>query len=325
MDTMDITLKLKQILNENKINNIKEKRWIGRFRESGSNQYSFVISFPKFFYSENNAYLVKTQEEVNLVMTELTSCFEEYVIEEAYATRTDYPFTFIMPEERIFSSYFELFKLIALIKNEDFKNSNSKYYSNLANGEKESFMFTNTKNTNNYTKKVLIYNQALKLKETKISTYSETLDKFTDLERRMRIEVSLKKKQDILNNGNLETELKKVKKECLLYLFNNTFNKNRITKGIENQIFNLTTYLQNKYFKKINWTEVMVEKLNDSKTVFSQEIFTGAIKELKKSERGKENARKVIREIARNTEIFYMNIEKDLEDIIVSIGEEAKE
>ena len=323
MDTIDITLTLGRPLDEQKIKDIKENiNWISKLR-CKENKYSFVISFPKFFYHLNNAYLVETQKDIDTVLHDVVKIFENYHIQEAYTKRIDYPFTFYMPKERSFNSYFELFRLVGIIKKEN-PAGNSKYYGGIVKDEKETIIFTNTTNTNNFSKRVMIYNQALKIKESRESSYENTMNQFPNLEKRMRIEVAFKKEINILNGKFLNLDLGKIKREYARYLKNEIFNKRNINEGITSQIENLTRYLEEKYPGNISWINLMTNKIIDSDQVISSDIFNAAIKKTNLSERGKQNSRKTLRNIARETDMDYENIGKDFNEIITTVLEQSR-
>jgi hypothetical protein len=272
----------------------------------------------------NNAYLVETQKDVDLVLNSICKIFENYNIQEAYSKRIDYPFTFIMPAGRTFNSYFELFRLVGIIKS---KNSpgNSKYYGSLVNDEKETAIFTNTTNVSNFSKRVMIYNQALKIMESRSSSYDETLNKFNDLEHRMRIEVSFKRDTDLLQGKTLKLDLGKIKREYANYLANEIFGRRNIEEGINAQSENLLRYLKDRYSTNINWNKMIAYKITDPNQVISKDIFNSVVKELNLSDRGKQNARKTLRKISLETSMNYENIEKDVKSIMISILKQSKE
>jgi hypothetical protein len=324
MDTVDVRLTLGRSLDTQKVKNIEEEiKWISRLKY-WDNKCSFIISFPKFFYPINNAYLVETQREIDLVLNEVSKIFENYKIEEAYTKRVDYPFTFIMPEGRTFNSYFELFRLVGIIRSEN-PAGNSKYYGSIPKDEKETVIFTNTTNTNNFSKKVSIYNQALKIQESRASSYDNTVEKFPYLERRMRIEVAFKKEINILDRGSLRLDLRTLKREAAYYIAEEIFNKKKINDGIVAQTDNLIRDLQEKYEKNINWNRVVSNKIMDPDQVISKDIFNAAIKQLNLSERGKQNARRTLRKIVTDTKVTYENIDKDIRSIMLEVLRQSRE
>ncbi|UUV17566.1 hypothetical protein NRK67_01670 [Fusobacteria bacterium ZRK30] len=323
MDTIDIRLILGRPLDEQKIKYIKENiKWISKLGYK-ENKCSFVISFPKFFYPINNAYLVETQREVDMVLHDVIRIFENYHIQEAYTKRIDYPFTFNMPEGRTFNSYFELFRLVGIIKKAN-PAGNSKYYGSIVRDEKETVIFTNTTNTNNFSKRVMIYNQAIKIKESKASSYEDTINKFPNLERRMRIEIAFKEEVNILDGKSLRLDLGKIKRKYASYLANGIFNKRSIDEGIKIQIENLNRCLEEKYPGNIKWKNLMMNKIIDPGQVISSDIFNAAIKKTNLSERGKQSSRKALRDTASETEMVYENIGKDLNEIMMAILEQSR-
>ena len=323
MDTVDVRLTLGRPLEATHINYIVENiKWISRLRY-WDNKCSFVVSFPKFFYSMNNAYLVETQKDVDLVLNSICKIFENYNIQEAYSKRIDYPFTFIMPAGRTFNSYFELFRLVGIIKSKS-STGNSKYYGSLVNDEKETAIFTNTTNVSNFSKRVMLYNQALKIRESRHSSYDETLNKFNDLEQRMRIEVSFKREINLLQGKTLKLDLGKIKREYAYYLANEIFSRRSIEEGIKAQSENLLKHLKEKYSTNINWNKMVAYKITDQEQVISKDIFNSVVKELDLSDRGKQNARKTLREIAGETEMTYENIGKDLAELMTAVLMQAK-
>ncbi len=330
MDTIDVELKLNKKLPKEVVSELRNLEWISRFRTEDGLQYRFVISFPKYFYSKNNAYLVETQDEVNMVLGDVYNIFKKYGIEEAYTKRIDYPFTYLMPAERTFSSYFHLFRLVAIIRQEKSKG-NGKFYGSLSTEAKESLIYTNTANINTYSKRALIYNQALKIKETKPSTYQETLKNFPDLKNRMRIEISFKENLNFLGTDGFQLDIEKIKRKYVSYLANHILNPNRIDEGIKTQIDLLVTFLKEKYINKnsdcigrIKWNEAFNKILHDPHYVFSKDIFNKAINEIYTSSRSKEDARRRIRNLAEISKISYEYIINDMKAIMLSILEQYK-
>ena len=330
MDTIDVKLKLNEKLPEEVITNIRTLEWIRNFRIENGLHCRFIISFPKYFYPKSNAYLVETQNQVNMVLEAVYNIFKKYDIREAYTKRIDYPFTYIMPTGRTFNSYFQLFKLVDLIKNENFKG-NGKFYGRLSTEVKESFTITNTLNIHAYSKKVFVYNQALKIKETKNADYQETLEKFPDLIDRMRVEVSFKEDINLLGDDGFYLDLGSIKRRYASYLANHIFNKNKINEGIQNQIDLLVDYLKEKYIQKnsdsknrINWSKIFSVILYKPNYVFSIEIFNKAINEIYTSSRSKEDARKRIRDLSKEAEVSYEYIVKDMNAIMLSVLEQSK-
>ena len=323
MDTVDKILILGKPLDCSQVKYIEENiKWISGLKY-WDNKCSFTISFPKFFYPVNNAYLVETQKDVDQVLCEVTKIFKNYDIQEAYTKRIDYPFTFNMPEGRTFNSYYELFRLVGIIRSEN-PAGNSKYYGSVLKDEKETIIFTNTTNTNNFSKRTMIYNQALKIRETRGSSYESTLDRFPDLENRMRIEVSFKKEINLLKNGVLKLDLGKIKREYAKYMANEIFNKRSIDEGLKTQIDNLSVYLKEKYSTNINWHKMVAYKMTDPNQVISKDVFNSMIKHLDLSDRGKQNARKTLRKISEETKMTYENIGKDVNNIMTAVLMQAK-
>lgn len=211
MDTMDLHLTIGK---DQSLDFLEEINWIDLYvLNLKENKYRLKIHLPLYF-CETNAYLVQTQKEVDEVFRELYDLLSCVDIMEMKIVRVDYPFTYIMPEKDSFYKYNYFFNLLSKI---------SKLESPIFRGAKfitgreeflknETFILTDSTNTNSYNNKIIFYNQKKKILDVKGENYYEEIEQmFPDLPFRMRIEVS-KKKNDKLNFKNYEVpNLKDIK------------------------------------------------------------------------------------------------------------------
>lgn len=212
MDTIDLHLTIEK---DQSLYFLEEINWIDLYvLNSKENKYRLKIHLPLFF-SDTNAYLVQTQEKVDEVFKNLYELLSSIDIIEMKIVRVDYPFTYIMPEENSFYKYNYFFNLLSKIsrlesprfRGAKFITSREEFLKN------ETFILTDSTNTNSYNNKIIFYNQKKKILDVKGEDYYKKVEKnFPDLPFRMRIEVS-KRKKDKLDFENFEVpNLKNIKK-----------------------------------------------------------------------------------------------------------------
>lgn len=222
MDTMDLHLTIGK---DQSLDFLEEINWIDLYvLNLKENKYRLKIHLPLYF-CETNAYLVQTQKEVDEVFRELYDLLSCVDIMEMKIVRVDYPFTYIMPEKDSFYKYNYFFNLLSkIIKLESPVFRGAKFITGREEFLKnETFILTDSTNTNSYNNKIIFYNQKKKILDIKGENYYKRIEQmFPDLPFRMRIEVS-KKKNDKLDFENFEIpNLKKIKKAAfdhILLLF----------------------------------------------------------------------------------------------------------
>lgn len=223
MDTIDLHLTIGK---DQSLYFLEEINWVDLYvLNSKENKYRLKIHLPLFF-SDTNAYLVQTQEKVDEVFKNLYELLSSIDIIEMKIVRVDYPFTYKMPEEDSFYKYNYFFNFLSKIsrlespifRGAKFITSREEFLKN------ETFILTDSTNTNSYNSKIIFYNQKKKILDVKGENYYKRIKKtFPDLPSRMRIEVS-KKKNDKLDFENFEIpnlkNIKKVAFQDIRLLFN---------------------------------------------------------------------------------------------------------
>lgn len=224
MDTMNIIVEteMKMIRSELKLSG---GNWIEMVSDSiitledGTEIYrnSVIIHFPLYF-SWSNAYLVKTQEEVDEVMETMWDILDKYKILKVAVKRIDYPFTYIGAMPDMFTHYERFFQVIAREIGTDKDYCSITAIKNLEDKVFGTFEISDRKMSKNFRTKVTVYYQELKLirkrlddlfkekgyrakmkSESKSVQYNRILEikkqlnrEFPKLDRRVRLEVSFK-------------------------------------------------------------------------------------------------------------------------------------
>ena len=182
---------------EDYIKNIKSSngyKYCDVLSNSRRDQILIKISYPRYFYG-NNAYLIKTSEECLEVqehfIERIKKCSLFNNLEGIELTRLDIPFTYIMDEDKRFSDYSNIFKVMGEVYFAKNPKGRPKAFIDLITEEKESLIFTDSKVQSGYNSRIIIYDQYLNLKN-KLSEieFKRAINDFKSLPDRMRIEVS---------------------------------------------------------------------------------------------------------------------------------------
>lgn len=326
MDTINVTMKLEKQLTmeEQKVFLSGEvKSWIFKFKEVTSpmtrdqNTYTFSLSFPRFYDKETNAYLITKQSEVDLVIQTLTDLIELELgnkIISAIVTRVDYPFTFLMDEGRDYNSYRGIFEILARASN----ITTVKNVEEMRENKKETHIFSSSKDSTKRVDKIMAYNQLKKIKDKYSRLYLKIQERYPSLERRMRIEVSLK--TDIKLK---KLKLKKVKNRAYDYIIDQLFNEELIENFLKKEISRLSNALQKeKSCSNRVYTESFILKENP----VSYEVMREAVKCVYLSIRSKENFMKNTRIAFKNREgrerVVYFKVKDEIKKIKESLKRE---
>lgn len=160
------------------------------------------LSFPRFYY-ENNAHLITTYAECAKVQKHFVKQLKEdnllSKIKAIRITRVDIPFTYLMDEGKNFYDYTNVFKVLALAFNKTYEEIEVKSIVDTLEKKEQTIIYADTPTISAYNKKITIYNQMKNLdsKNREPIDKDRTLEKYPDLPRRMRIEMSkrIKKKE----------------------------------------------------------------------------------------------------------------------------------
>lgn len=303
------------------------------------------LSFPRFYF-ENNAYLISTYDECKKVQRYFIKQLQEdrrlQKIKAIRITRVDIPFTYIMEKDKRFYDYMNIFKVLALAFNKTYEETEVKSMVDTLKKREQTVIYANTPTISAYNKKITIYNQMKNLdsKITEDIDMKKTLEKYPDLPRRIRIEMSkrIKRKEMTLKEFgkyNLFEEYSIKYKEELKKLL---FDKELLDEVYEEEIEKLSEILdeerefQKKRFTYKNFLSEYVEDIYDYKIlrealkiiITKRKTREGAIteirKELKKSEERKGliviGVRSIVKDIADTIEKSFKGqrkkkVEKD--------------
>lgn len=326
MDTINVTIKLEKQLTmeQQKVFFSGEvKSWIFKFKEVTSqmtraqNTYTFSLSFPRFYDKETNAYLVTKQSEVDLVIQTLTDLIELELgnkIISAVVTRVDYPFTFLMDEGRDYNSYRGIFEILARAS----KITTVKNIEEMRKRKKETHIFSSSRDSTKRVNKIMVYNQFKKIKDKYSRLYLKIQKRYPELEKRMRIEISLK--TDIKLK---KLRLKKIKSKTYEYIIEHLFDEKLIEQFLIQEVLRLTKALQKE--KELN-NRVYVESFILRENPVSYEVMREVVKRVYLSTRSKENFMKntriAFREREEREHVVYFKIMDEIRKIKKSLKKE---
>lgn len=199
MDSINIKLYLKNPTGEciefKYFNNLKEKLELMRYCDINvKKDYEIInckLSFPRVF-SETNAYLITKKRECKKVIRTFindilngdfgyTKWIEENL--RIRLTRVDVAVTYIMEEDEEFNDYSNIFSLFE-------ECSRNKVKRFMCNRKVETILIYDGKDRKGSNQKISIYNQAKKFEDLYPKLFPTLLDKFPNLKRRIRIELS---------------------------------------------------------------------------------------------------------------------------------------
>lgn len=316
MDTVNLIVVLKdEITNEERIF-LKSKRWIKSIKAKSDSTYKIGISFPQYFYV-TNAYLLTKQSEVDEVIRGLDDLFHQInnKIIEANLVRVDYPFTYLIEEPLEFNSYTNLLEILGKSN----KMASSKSIEETKLNNKETYTFADNKNIRRAKNKVVIYNQAQKLKDLNLGLYESSKKEFPNLDQRMRIEASLEVDQDWY-----KLDLKEVKENSYNFIDENIFNEDNIEEFINTESNKFSDHLIEERSKgNINHSEFIYKE-----APLSYEIVKKGSKKAYPKARGREeflkSSKKIFVEKFEKEKIIYIGIPKEIKKIKNSLKEETK-
>lgn len=153
------------------------------------------LSFPRFYF-ENNAYLITTYVECRKVQKHFVEQLQKNKllkkVKAIKITRVDIPFTYLMREDKEFYDYSNVFKILESAFTKEYPRIEGKSLVDTKKKREQTVTFTDSPSLAAYNTKIMIYNQKLNL-DSKLKgdiDIKKTLERFPDLPRRMRIEMS---------------------------------------------------------------------------------------------------------------------------------------
>lgn len=285
------------------------------------------LSFPRFYF-QNNAHLITTYEECAEVQKHFVEQLQEdkllSKIKAIRVTRVDIPFTYLIEEGKNFYDYTNVFKVLALAFTKTYKEIEVKSIVDTLKKREQTITYADTPTISGYNKKIIIYNQMKNLdsKNREPIDMERTLEKYPDLPRRMRIEMSkrIKRKEMTLKEfGEYELfkeYLKKYKEELEEFLFDEELLDRVYEEGVEN----LSKILEEeKEYRGNSFTyKKFVSEYKED--IYDYKILRGAVKSVIFNKKTRESAITEIRKELQSSEERKGLIVIGVRDIVEDIG-----
>lgn len=315
---------------EDYIKNIKSSngyKYCDVLSNSRRDQILIKISYPRYFYG-NNAYLIKTSEECLEVqehfIERIKKCSLFNNLEGIELTRLDIPFTYIMDEDKRFSDYSNIFKVMGEVYFAKNPKGRPKAFIDLITEEKESLIFTDSKVQSGYNSRIIIYDQYLNLKN-KLSEieFKRAINDFKSLPDRMRIEVSKRIRRTPFSLKEFEEKdfFYYYKKEFKEYLIKNLFDFDEIEKLYYRRAQELGDFLKEDR-KERNFSYESFLLINE-KLIYDYDIVRQAVIRAIDNRKTQENAitviRKILKEYEYRRDTIVLNTYEKLEEIMDNI------
>lgn len=294
------------------------------------------LSYPRFYFG-NNAYLINSFKECKEVQKHFVSQLQEDKllknIEKIKVTRIDIPFTYMMKKNYYFYNYTNVYKILALVFSEKYRNVRSKSIIDTISRKEETVIYSDTKNISAYNTKITIYNQILNLesKDGKYINIKKILKIYPKLPQRMRIEMSkrINRKAMSLKEFKKYDFFLKYSEKYKEELDKVMFNENLINE-IYNQKIKILTEILKEYKKskgkKFTYENFILDKKED---IYDYEILKEAIKKSIINKKSQENAmmtvRKVFKELEKNDGRITIGVRKILKEIKKTIDKSFRE
>lgn len=304
----------------------------------GRNETKIIVklSFPRFYF-ENNAHLITTYAECAEVQKHFVKQLKEdkllSKIKAIRVTRVDIPFTYLIEEGKNFYDYTNVFKVLALAFTKTYKEIEVKSIVDTLKKREQTIIYADTPTISAYNKKITIYNQMKNLdsKNREPIDMERTLEKYPDLPRRMRIEMSkrIKRKEMTLKEfGKYELfkeYLKKYKRELKELLFDEELLDRVYEEGVEN----LSEILEEeKEYRGNSFTykKFVSEYEGD---IYDYKFLKGAVKNVVLKQKTRESAITEIRKELNIQEerkgLIVIGVHKIIEDIADTIKNSFKD
>lgn len=326
MDTIEISLILNNI-DISTLQTLREKisflispygyRFIDVLEFSRKGNLILKISYPRYF-TGTNIYLIRNRAEC----FEVQKYFCKEILEDSKwqefingikLSRVDIPFTFYV--DTIFSRYRNIFYIFAHVYNLKKNKSNSRGFIDLITDEIETLIYSSNgscrKDCNN---KLEIYNQFKNLKKKlQNDIFIKVTQKYPDLEKRMRLEVS--KRINLRNNFSIQgfknfDILGKYYSEYKKYILNNILDFTIIDELYNQWAKELADKLDKEKTIKNFTYEIFI--LKNIKNLYDYEIIKRALKLSINNENTRENAitkvRKILKEYEKENRIIVLDI-----------------
>ncbi len=338
MDTIQIAIKL----DENKIKDIKRgvleniERYINNIQSlyeyrycdcleiSAAGNIIVKISYPRFF-AGINAHLISNSTECMQVQHEFCVAIMAHPLlsdAEIILNRVDIPFTFIMKEGYKFYSYQKVFQIFDYVYRKKNQRVTPKAYTDIKNFRAETLIYADTTNIAGYNSKITIYNQYNNLdsKTRDIVELYKMAEKYSDLEKRMRIEVSkrIKRKGFTVSEFSQFNIFEEYSEKYKKYILDNILDLEEVEKFYEEKSQRLAERslayrgeIKNFIYESFIYKEI--------KNIYDYEIIRRAIGKTIENKSTKKNAittiKKVLNTFQREENIIVMNTYETIKEI----------
>ena len=326
MDTIEISLILNNI-DISKLQILREDisslispfgyRFIDILEFSRKGNLVLKISYPRYF-SGTNVYLIRSRAEC----FEVQKYFCQEILEDnkwkefiagIKLSRVDIPFTFYV--DTVFSHYRNIFYIFAHVYDLKKKKAHSRAFIDLITDEIQTLIYSSNgssrKDCNN---KLEIYNQYKNLEgKLKKDIFIKVIQKYPDLEKRMRLEVS--KRINLRNNFSIQDFknfdiLRKYYSEYKKYILDNILDFTIIEQLYNQWAKELSDRLdKEKTVKNFNYETFILKNI---KNLYDYEIIKRALKISIDNINTRENAitkvRKILKEYEKENKVIILDV-----------------
>lgn len=343
MDTIEIGLAVKNNLGmnlnlvqelRNDINSLKSPygfTFCNVLEFSRTGNIIVKISYPRYF-SGSNAFLIDRKSQC----FEVQRYFAENIMENEFwrqnigklnLLRVDIPFTYYMNTTEEFTSYENIYHIMAIVYNELKAKARPKAFIDMIDNSVETVIYSDNgkadKSSNN---KLMVYNQYLNLSnKLDEEVFEEALDTYKDLPYRIRMEVSKRirlkcsfNSQEFSNEDILGHYFEDYKN----YILNYALNIEKINELYDVWANNLAQLLnENRVLKNFNYEVFILQNLS---SIYDYEILRRALMMSIENQNTRENAvtrvRKILSEIQNERNIIVIDTNAMLEKMINTIS-----
>ncbi|MGL6099322.1 MAG: hypothetical protein ACRCZ9_10395 [Fusobacteriaceae bacterium] len=289
--------------------------------------FSLKISYPRYF-AGTNAYLISTREECYEVQQFITNYFlnHEYFkyISSLFLVRVDIPFTYHMEEKQFFHHYDKIYKVLAHVYTSKNKEYTSKSIGETITDQKQTVIYSSTKNPKDCHSKVQMYNQYLNLKTKESDNFPIIIEDFPDLSKRIRIEVCKKVNREaftVQEFSNFDI-LGHYLEDYREYLLTNLFDMAMIERLYESWARELAAEIEEEREKRgINYTTFFLER--ESK-IYDYEVIRRSLIKAIPNISTRENAitkiRKILKEYEEKHGYIILKTYKIIESMTEIVG-----
>ena len=340
MDTIQVSI----ILNEEKIKGLNPfdlqrvrkdingiissygHRYCDCLEISKNTNFIVKISYPRFF-AGTNAFLISNKTQCAQVQWDFSLNLNNHPIlfdAKIKLDRVDIPFTFMMGLNYDFNSYRKVYQVLDYVYRKKNLNSNSMAYTNVAEYEPATIIYSDHPQRAKYNKRVMFYDQYsnLESKTEDREKFNDTVLEYDGLSRRMRIEMASRIRrvaisiQEFPDYPIFSTYLPQFKEHILYSLFdlnevNNFYNEKSVE--LANKILRYREETTNFLYETFIYREI--------KHIYDYEVIRRALKICIDNIKTREKAITVIRRVLFNYQLNENVIVMDTYNTIVEMKE----